>query len=124
MIEKKRRNGQIVAMWDSGCSQSEIARTFNITPYRVHQIVDRYKRRKQLEQDSMYSAFMDSAKRLGKTEASAYRAFHQLTLKGCRTMFRLSKLTDEDILKMRNIGVGSLEIINDAKAHAELRGDA
>ena len=39
-------------------------------------------------------------------------------------MLHLSKFTDEDILKMRNIGVGSLEIINDAKAHAELRGDA
>ena len=119
MSEKKRRNERIIAMWGSGCRKSEIARIFNLSTSRISQIVNEHKLIEKRAQDPMYSAFMDSAKRLGKRESVVNRAFHYLTQNGCCTLRDLCELTDDDFLKLRNVGVVSLEIISDTKAHAE-----
>lgn len=50
-LEKSKRNGQIRKLLASGVSQAEVAREFNITPQRLHQLVQKWEWQGLLERN-------------------------------------------------------------------------
>ena len=115
MSNKAARNAEIYQAWKNGYKQTEVARMFGLTNKRVGQIIRRLEFREQRGIDPMYDALVDAAKRLGKGENLVNRAYNQLQRRGYITIESVMDATDEAIADIRNIGVNTLEVINEAR---------
>ena len=108
-----KRNLEVREMRKKGMKLREIGEKTGLTTERVRQICVALDLREQPTDDPMYNALEEAATKMGKSPVRAYNCLHRV---GIYTLEDAAKYTDEQLLRIRNLGQGSLDIIREAQA--------
>ena len=115
-MQMSERNRRIIEMREAGTTYRAIAREFGISIERARQIYITHTRRKQaIDADGFFAQLDRAAKKCGYGTPMAVRTFHCLTWSGIQSTEHLKYWTDDELLKIRNFGVKTLEIARTAQ---------
>lgn len=114
-MNNEERNAEIVKLHEGGMSYREIAEKFGISNARAGQICKKHLKRQSQLGDDYYMAFYNAAKKLGRDEplSCASRIYNCLVKHGITSLPSLAACRFEEIDGIRNIDVGSLEIVRE-----------